>query len=102
MLRLRRAVDEVPRSQRALLALDDQERLAGEHEEVLLLGLPVVHAQRLARPEHEQVDADLREVPVRSEEHTSELQSRQYLVCRLLLEKKNRSLSLRIYHLHFR
>src|SRR3712207_7636704 len=25
---------------------------------------------------------------VRSEEHTSELQSRQYLVCRLLLEKK--------------
>src|SRR3712207_8983992 len=28
--------------------------------------------------------------PWRSEEHTSELQSRQYLVCRLLLEKKNR------------
>src|SRR3712207_8680403 len=27
-------------------------------------------------------------VPTRSEEHTSELQSRQYLVCRLLLEKK--------------
>src|SRR5258707_12062251 len=29
-----------------------------------------------------------RNVIVRSEEHTSELQSRQYLVCRLLLEKK--------------
>src|SRR3712207_7453967 len=28
----------------------------------------------------------------RSEEHTSELQSRQYLVCRLLLEKKNKKL----------
>src|SRR3712207_7757383 len=28
----------------------------------------------------------------RSEEHTSELQSRQYLVCRLLLEKKNKLL----------
>src|SRR3712207_8617895 len=28
---------------------------------------------------------------MRSEEHTSELQSRQYLVCRLLLEKKNKS-----------
>src|SRR3712207_7163464 len=28
--------------------------------------------------------------PPRSEEHTSELQSRQYIVCRLLLEKKNR------------
>src|SRR3712207_7827187 len=31
------------------------------------------------------------EQPVRSEEHTSELQSRQYLVCRLLLEKKKKS-----------
>src|SRR3712207_8873974 len=29
--------------------------------------------------------------PSRSEEHTSELQSRQYLVCRLLLEKKKLS-----------
>src|SRR3712207_7330901 len=28
------------------------------------------------------------DAPARSEEHTSELQSRQYLVCRLLLEKK--------------
>src|SRR3712207_8943204 len=28
-------------------------------------------------------------LPNRSEEHTSELQSRQYLVCRLLLEKQN-------------
>src|SRR3712207_7018673 len=28
---------------------------------------------------------------LRSEEHTSELQSRQYLVCRLLLEKKNQA-----------
>src|SRR3712207_2926566 len=33
-------------------------------------------------------DARSRHV-LRSEEHTSELQSRQYLVCRLLLEKKN-------------
>src|SRR3712207_6918401 len=33
---------------------------------------------------------DVSESPQRrSEEHTSELQSRQYLVCRLLLEKKN-------------
>src|SRR3712207_8294915 len=31
-------------------------------------------------------------VAARSEEHTSELQSRQYLVCRLLLEKKTTSL----------
>src|SRR3712207_7354376 len=33
-----------------------------------------------------------REGRFRSEEHTSELQSRQYLVCRLLLEKKNNTL----------
>src|SRR3712207_7694594 len=33
----------------------------------------------------------VRFVHERSEEHTSELQSRQYLVCRLLLEKKKRS-----------
>src|SRR3712207_7123890 len=30
--------------------------------------------------------------PARSEEHTSELQSRQYLVCRLLLEKKKQTI----------
>src|SRR5438445_12361330 len=39
--------------------------------------------------------ADLHELGTvalgRSEEHTSELQSRQYLVCRLLLEKKKRN-----------
>src|SRR3712207_7774702 len=35
-------------------------------------------------------------VPGRSEEHTSELQSRQYLVCRLLLEKKKTN----TFHLH--
>src|SRR3712207_8116765 len=35
----------------------------------------------------------------RSEEHTSELQSRQYLVCRLLLEKKKRNTkSTKQYH----
>src|SRR3712207_8483008 len=33
-----------------------------------------------------------RDLRTRSEEHTSELQSRQYLVCRLLLEKKQQAL----------
>src|SRR3712207_7342161 len=37
---------------------------------------------------HEHRVAGVREAVDRSEEHTSELQSRQYLVCRLLLEKK--------------
>src|SRR3712207_8419087 len=44
--------------------------------------------QRDLQPDqdHRRRDLDLR----RSEEHTSELQSRQYLVCRLLLEKKKK------------
>src|SRR3712207_7214616 len=43
---------------------------------------PGEHHEPLAR------DIDVDTLEVRSEEHTSELQSRQYLVCRLLLEKK--------------
>src|SRR3712207_8468340 len=39
------------------------------------------------------------QVPQRSEEHTSELQSRQYLVCRLLLEKK-KNIILKIHQLN--
>src|SRR3712207_7622611 len=34
----------------------------------------------------------------RSEEHTSELQSRQYLVCRLLLEKKKTNMLMHLLH----
>src|SRR3712207_8132332 len=55
-------------------------------------GLPVDRGRRvpalqaLLRP-HEALSVP-RGAVVRSEEHTSELQSRQYLVCRLLLEKK--------------
>src|SRR5206468_6933840 len=47
------------------------------------------HAQRV-RPVRElrRVDRDRHRAVVRSEEHTSELQSRSDLVCRLLLEKK--------------
>src|SRR3712207_9022775 len=37
---------------------------------------------------------------VRSEEHTSELQSRQYLVCRLLLEKKKKTTSVTTIFCH--
>src|SRR3712207_8177627 len=45
----------------------------------------VVHA---GGPQDTHPTNDHRARTVRSEEHTSELQSRQYLVCRLLLEKK--------------
>ena len=38
------------------------------------------------------------ETVVRSEEHTSELQSRQYLVCRLLLEKKKKTYPRTYFH----
>src|SRR3712207_7436361 len=40
------------------------------------------------RAGHDRALLPLPDGPARSEEHTSELQSRQYLVCRLLLEKK--------------
>src|SRR3712207_8067639 len=39
-----------------------------------------------------------RRTSTRSEEHTSELQSRQYLVCRLLLEKKKTVLSVPLFN----
>src|SRR3712207_7694101 len=55
---------------------------AGHNAVADLLGLPT---QPYAQPEY---GTCLDLGPWRSEEHTSELQSRQYLVCRLLLEKK--------------
>src|SRR3712207_6926538 len=45
--------------------------------------------QSMAERRHEERTGHLKIGQSRSEEHTSELQSRQYLVCRLLLEKKN-------------
>src|SRR3712207_8349117 len=54
---------------------------------------PEARRQRLQQPLLEQRGVAVDQRPLgpqdrRSEEHTSELQSRQYLVCRLLLEKK--------------
>src|SRR3712207_7891401 len=48
------------------------------------------HNGRRGDPKPAAQDALPTELSLRSEEHTSELQSRQYLVCRLLLEKKNK------------
>src|SRR3712207_6991784 len=68
------------RSDRALFGDQD---LVGLGQR-LLDQLPVdARAVQPAQVDHLGVDL------TRSEEHTSELQSRQYLVCRLLLEKKN-------------
>src|SRR3712207_7736548 len=50
-------------------------------------------ARSLRGQPHVRLEQDVRtEFEARSEEHTSELQSRQYLVCRLLLEKKKHKL----------
>src|SRR5262249_17384414 len=51
------AVHIVPGPEQPLFALDDQNRLAGEHEEALLRAFAVVVARRLARLEHADVDA---------------------------------------------
>src|SRR3712207_8601678 len=44
----------------------------------------------ITRQKNERDQSRKSQVGSRSEEHTSELQSRQYLVCRLLLEKKKK------------
>src|SRR3712207_8485863 len=55
-----------------------------------------LHLQELTKTYHRRTGQN-QPVPriyrqkLRSEEHTSELQSRQYLVCRLLLEKKKKT-----------
>src|SRR3712207_7433296 len=64
----------------------------GGHPEVAALAAVKTH-----RMDHaERLQAWVSATP-RSEEHTSELQSRQYLVCRLLLEKKKKNITLLIY-----
>src|SRR3712207_7622585 len=56
-----------------------------------------VHARPPRPPRREDAGGPLsgrkEDRPGRSEEHTSELQSRQYLVCRLLLEKKKNNIT---------
>src|SRR3712207_8854787 len=56
-----------------------------EHFKLLMFAHFVVHLFGIAGVHLVPIDALV--VEKRSEEHTSELQSRQYLVCRLLLEK---------------
>src|SRR2546422_4803850 len=75
---------EAPRAHMArhALALDDARRVGAGRDRARLAVARVAVRLRPARE-------------VRSEEHTSELQSRLHLVCRLLLEKKKESGRLR-------
>src|SRR3712207_7397535 len=68
----------------------DEPSLTGEDwsMEDLSLALPLRKFRGIARMAS--VPAATTPAALRSEEHTSELQSRQYLVCRLLLEKKKK------------
>src|SRR3712207_7812009 len=68
-----------PHADRALA-----EALHLEAEGVVEAGAEVLDRDRVGELD----ELGVVEVLLRSEEHTSELQSRQYLVCRLLLEKK--------------
>src|SRR3712207_7207678 len=61
-------------------------QLAGEEPQLAILSYSDAVSIYEKRVNDQPMAARLHE---RSEEHTSELQSRQYLVCRLLLEKKN-------------
>ena len=69
MLGPRRTVHEIPRLQAALFALDDEQALAGQDEEVLLRPLAVVHAVRLAGAEDADAHPDLLESHVFAVEH---------------------------------
>src|SRR5947209_17196218 len=64
----------------------------GSRQNVLIILRPKPVCRRLAIKQEEGLHcrSPLANGIRRSEEHTSELQSRQYLVCRLLLEKKKK------------
>src|SRR3712207_8612711 len=71
-------------------------RASGDHErredpagDAAAQELPHARPDERRRERREERDVVRVEDALRSEEHTSELQSRQYLVCRLLLEKKS-------------
>src|SRR5947209_16165166 len=79
--------DALPIYRLALEALDHRRQPVVRRVDVRIVDLI-----RVASEDDLRVLADN---PYRSEEHTSELQSRQYLVCRLLLEKKKKFINSR-------
>src|SRR5947209_13017625 len=74
--------------QQSVVKLDTQARqavAAGQED----LARTALERKNVAQTELQSLDGQIAQL--RSEEHRSELQSRQYLVCRLLLEKKKKS-----------
>src|SRR6266508_6117035 len=79
------------RKYQALVVLRDQGRTAPSASERFLLGITSSGSISIFTPrpvQSGQAPWGLLKLKLRSEEHTSELQSRGHLVCRLLLEKK--------------
>src|SRR3712207_8569212 len=83
------------RSQRPLAPL-----VVRDADDAGLPHLRVRHEVVLQLHRADPLPAGLDDVLGRSEEHTSELQSRQYLVCRLLLEKKKKNTIISIYYIN--
>src|SRR6266478_9833905 len=87
------AVGEVLVQPEGVLAIEDAVLEDGDHRQLVLAMDDVVdeHAgHRRGEPLVRGGAADQVELGLRSEEHTSELQSQSNLVCRLLLEKKKK------------
>src|SRR5207253_8226582 len=80
-----RCRDALPRDDRLIGATVEA---VGETQQTVLRDLQLIEDRRRRTPGRAGFVGDLGARGVRSEEHTSELQSRGHLVCRLLLEKK--------------
>src|SRR5438874_10403306 len=74
-----------------MLAAGGEPARAAERRAAREVQLPPAARGFLSSPDEAALDADLAWLAARSEEHTSELQSRRDLVCRLLLEKKKKT-----------
>src|SRR5258707_2100847 len=90
ILRCRAAAEACQEEGILLLARTDARTSLGFDEALTRLKAFEAEGADILFLDSPQSEAEMREAVARSEEHTSELQSRQYLVCRLLLEKKKK------------